>query len=125
MFLLSGDVQLRMFLLTPTLFYAKPITNAFDVFMLSRDKMLRGSSTRKFSRIFVTGLMCPLMTKASSKSPTPADKLQILSTMLVSVIVLLLASTFLLESLIVYICSSVSKYIESMIVDTSFFFIGD
>ena len=30
MFIIYGDVQLRMFLLTPTLLHAKPITNDFN-----------------------------------------------------------------------------------------------
>ena len=38
---LSGDVQLIMFLLTPTLLHAELITNAFAVFVLSRYKLLR------------------------------------------------------------------------------------
>ena len=75
---LSGDVQLRVFLLTPTLLHAKPITNVFNIFVLSGDKLLRESSTRELSRTFVTGPMPPLMT-AGLKSPTPNDNLRTLS----------------------------------------------
>ena len=105
MFLPSGDVQLRMFLLTPTLLHAEPITNAFNVFMLSGDTLLGDSYTRELSRTFVTGPMHPPMT-AVSKSLTPTDNLQILSTIRVSSIGSLLGSTCLLESLIVSTCSS-------------------
>ena len=65
MFLLSGDVQLMMFLLTPTLFHCEP----------------RGSSTLEFSRTSVTGPMIPPMTTAGLKSPTLTDKVQTLSKM--------------------------------------------
>ena len=106
---LSGDVQLRVFLVTPTHLHAEPTTNAFDVFMLSGDKLLREISTHKFYRKFVTRSfpMPPPMT-AGSKSPTPTDNLWNLSTMRVSAIGLLLGSTCVLESLIVSTCSSKS-----------------
>ena len=58
MFLLFGDVQLRMFLLTPTLFHCNP----------------RGSSTLEFSRTFMTGTMLPPMTTSVSEIPTLTDK---------------------------------------------------
>ena len=103
--LLSGDVQLRMFLLSPTLFHVEPIMNAFDVFVLSVHKMLIGSSTREFSRTFVSGPMRPPMT-AGSRSPTPTDKLRNMSTMWVSAIGSLLGSTYLMEAFIVSTCSS-------------------
>ena len=82
MFLLSGDMQLRMFLLTP--------------------KLSRGISTRELSRTFLTGLMLPPMKTAGLKIPTLTDMLRTLSTIRVSAIGSFLGSTCLLESLIMY-----------------------
>ena len=103
---LSGGVQLGVFLSTSVILYAEPITIAFDWFMLSGDKLLRESSTRKFSWTFLTRYFPMTSMKAGLKSPTPTDHLQILSTMWVSTIGSLLGSTCLLESLIVSTCSS-------------------
>ena len=64
----------------------RPIMNAFDWFVLSGDNLLRGSSTREFSRTFVIGPMRPPMTMAGLKIPTPTDKLRTLLTMWVSAI---------------------------------------
>ena len=102
---LSGGVQLfRVFLSTSALLRAEPITIAFDVFMLSGDKLLRESSTHNFSRTFVTRSF--LMTPMTAGSKIPTDNLQILLTMWVSTIGSLLGSTCLLESLIVSTYSS-------------------
>ena len=106
MFLLSGDVQLRIFMLTPIILHCKPIKNAFDWFMLIGDMLSRGISTREFSRNFVTVSMPPPMTTAGTKSTTLTDKLQTMLTMRVSSIGSFLGSFCLLESLIVYLCSS-------------------
>ena len=106
MFLLSGDVQLRMFLLTPALLHCEPITNDFNWFVLRGDKLSRGRSTRKFSRTLVMGLMLPPTTTACSKSPTLTDKLWTVSTIWVSAIGSFLGSTYFLESHIVSTCSS-------------------
>ena len=107
MFLLSGDVQLKMFMLTPTLFHAELITDAFDWFVLSRDKLSRGRSTREFFSTFVTrSFLMPPPMMAGSKSPTPTNNLRTMSTMWVYSIGSLLGSTCMLESLIVSTWSS-------------------
>ena len=54
MFLLSGVQLLRMFLSTYALLNAAPVTIAFEIIVLSGDKLLGEIFTREFSRKFVT-----------------------------------------------------------------------
>ena len=103
---ISDGVQLRVFLSTPALFHAKPITNAFNVFVLSGDKLLRESSTRKLSSTFMTWSFPMNHMTAGSKSPTLTDNFWTLLKMWVSANGSFIGSTCLLESLIVSTCSS-------------------
>ena len=103
---LSGGVQLRVFLSTSAILHDDPIMIAFNVFVLSGDKLSRESSTREFSWIFVTRSFPMTPMTAGLKIMTPTDNLQTLSTMRVSAIGSLLGSTCLLESLIVSYWSS-------------------
>ena len=102
---LSDGVQLlRVFLSTSVIFHANPITITFDVFVLSEDKLLKESSTREFSWIFVMRSFHMTLITAASKSLT--NNLRILSTMWVSAFGSLLGLTCLLEWLIVSTCLS-------------------
>ena len=104
-FLSDGVKLLMVFLSASALLHAEPITIAFNVFMLSRDKLLRESSTREFSWTFVTRSFPMTPMTADLNSPTPTDNLRILSKMWGFAFGSLLGSTCLLESLIVSTCS--------------------
>ena len=140
-FILSSDVHI-IFLLLSTDSSCGPITNASDWSMLSRDKFVLKSCSLEFVKKFATMsasmfvslfvmnwvLPCPMIPipmTSGSRDPTQTDKLQTLSTMWVSFIGYFLASTWLLESLIVSTCSSDSWYTELLIVNTYLYSIGN
>ena len=99
---LSPGVQLfQIFLSTCTLLHAMPVTIAFNLIVLSVNKIFRETSTRELSWTFVT-ISCPMTpTMAGSKSSL-TDNLRILSKMLISSFGSLLGSTCSPKLLIVF-----------------------
>ena len=70
-----------MFLLPPTLSYCEPIRNAFDLFVLSGDKLFIESCYLELVKAYVTRsvLSYPMIPMtAVLRGSTPIDKLQTL-----------------------------------------------
>ena len=124
LFLLSLDMHI-IFLFLSTDSSCGPITDASDWSVLSQDEFVLNSCLIEFVKTFVTRFvsmfvsplimrwlmpcsMIPILMTSGLRGPTPTDTLWTLSTMWVSFIGSFLASTCLLESLIVSTCSSKS-----------------